>query len=220
MLPVTPDPSKMWKMQRGTWLHEMVGLSLGENNDWWTEEVDEGRCVYEGELFGVPMSCKIDAMKKDYSVLMDWKFRADGAERWIDPQRNARIEDSAQLNMARMLIGQQTKRDTSEMSMYVWVMAGETVRTSVQHMSEGQIGAVRPGGGEYTVEQIFTLLSGAMNDWQALDEDAADEEKHKIVAALPMVGKGMFKSKRNKVQCMCTHYCEVQEECYAIEGLF
>ena len=43
--------------------------------------------MFSGELFGIKMSCKIDALKKDYSTLMDWKFRADGAEKWIDEWR-------------------------------------------------------------------------------------------------------------------------------------
>jgi hypothetical protein len=225
MLPITPDPTKMWKMQRGTWLHEVIGLSLGENQDWWTEEVAEDKCVYAGELFGVQMSCKIDAMKKDYSCLMDWKFRGDGAERWIDPMGRAKDEDSAQLNMARMLIEQTTGKDLANMDMFVWVMSGQTVRTTVPYMNEVQIGAIRPGGGSYTIKEIFGMLSQGMDKWkiEALGESVdpmgvSQPKLRNIIGELPMVGSDMFKSKRAPQINMCTRYCEVQDECYGCEG--
>lgn len=223
MMPVTPDPTKMWKMQRGTWLHEMIGLSLGENPDWWTEEVAEDECVFEGEIFGVKMSCKIDALKKDYSTLVDWKFRADGAEKWIDPQGRAKEEDSAQLNMARLLIEQTTGKKLDAMKMYVWVMAGQTVRTEVPYMSEMQIGAIRPGGGDTTILEIFQYLNQGMEAWRKLAGDGdlyevPHAEKQKVVAALPMVGEKMYRNQRTPSINMCTRYCEVQDECFACSG--
>lgn len=228
MMPVTPDPSKMWKMQRGTWLHEMVGLSLGENHDWWTEEVDEDACIFNGELFGVQLSCKVDALRKDYGVLMDWKFRGDGAEKWIDPQGRAKDEDSAQLNMARMLIEQRTQRDLSSMEMYVWVMAGQTVRTTVPYLTEEQVGMIHPGGGSYTIKEIIKILDDGMRKWK----EAADnsriaqgdlhalpaDEMRAIVRPLPMVGERMYSKRATPQINMCTRYCEVQDECYGCNG--
>jgi hypothetical protein len=219
MLPITPDPSKMWKMQRGTWLHEMVGLALGENDEWWTEETADDKCVYDGTLFDVNMSCKIDALKKDYSHLMDWKFRGDGAERWVDPQGRAKDEDAAQLNMARMLMEQSLSRDLAGMEMTVWVMAGTTVRTTVPFMTQDQLGAIRPGGGEYTIREIFSQLKTAMDQWVDLDDDLYNDKhlpaREAIIGELPMVGNKMYSSKRGN---MCTLYCEVQDECYRCSG--
>lgn len=224
MLPITPDPTKMWKMQRGTWLHEVIGLSLGENDSWWTEEVAEDRCVYAGKIFGIDMSCKIDAVRKDFSVLLDWKFRGDGAERWIDPMGRAKDEDSAQLNMARMLMEQTTGRDLSDMQMFVWVMSGQTVRTTVPYMNLTQVGEIRPGGGSYSIKEIFGMLSVGMQQWktealaESIDPLAVSQPKlRKIISQFPMVGESMYKNKRSPQINMCSRYCEVQDECYGCE---
>lgn len=222
MLPSTPDPTKMWKMQRGTWLHEMVGLALGENEEWWTEETSDEHCVYEGEVFGVRMSCKVDALKKDYSHIIDWKFRGDGAEKWIDPMGVAKPEDAAQVNMARMLIEQAIGRELPEMLMQIWVMAGRTVLTTAPHMSEGRLGEIHPGGGTYSIAEIFKLVDRAMSAWKQAGSGDPDsvpmEERQKIIASLPMVGETMYRKKRAPSLNMCTSYCEFQDECYGCSG--
>lgn len=226
MLPTAPDPTKMWKMHRGTWLHECIGLSLADNPDWITEESNPEACTFEGVLFGTRMSCRIDARTKDFSKLIDWKFRGDGAEKWIDPQGRAKDEDAAQLNMARMLMEQVTGKDLTTMQMYVWVMAGQTVRTTVPYMSEAQISAIRPGGGKYTIGEIFSLLVPAMkmwvddaNEFYKGDHDAVPLEKRQaIIRTLPMVGETMYSPARTPSRNMCTQYCEVSEECFACEG--
>jgi hypothetical protein len=224
-LPYAPDPTKMWKMHRGTWLHECVGLSLAENDAWITEESDPDACTFEGELFGIKMSCRVDAYKKDHSTLVDWKFRGDGAEKWVDPMGRAKDEDSAQLNMARMLMEQTFDADLSEMEMYVWVMSGQTVRTTVPLMSEEQLGAIRPGSTKYktcdfTIREIFTLLKAGMDKWQALGgegDTVGVEDIRETVHALPMVGQSMYVGRSGQTN-MCTNYCELQDECYACEG--
>ena len=225
MMDTTPDPTKMWKMHRGTWLHECIGLSLSENPEWITEEGDADSCTFEGEVFGVKMSCRIDARKRDFSQLIDWKFRGDGAEKWVDPMGRAKDEDSAQLNMARMLMEQTTGKDLKDMDMYVWVMSGQTIRTTVPYLSADQLGAIRPGGGNYTIREIFNMLDLSMKMWvsdaeQFYKGDYAAvplEKKQAIVAALPMVGESMYQSKRKGLS-MCTSYCEVRDACYACEG--
>jgi hypothetical protein len=232
MLPVSPDPTKMWKMHRGTWLHECIGLSLAENNAWITEEGSPDACTFEGTIFGINMSCRIDAYRKDRSELVDWKFRGDGAEKWVDPQGRAKDEDSVQLNMARMLMEQTWKTNLKDMAMHVWVMAGQTVRTTVPYMSEEQLGAVHPGStryktNDYTVKEILLLLSSAMEEWKALDDlgpceldqtEAVLAKRKAIIGKLPMVGNSMFCGKVVDQMNMCTRYCEVQDECYACEG--
>ncbi len=228
MLPVTPDPMKMWAMQRGTWLHECVGLSLGENDAWWTEEVAPEACIFDGELFGVPMSCKLDALKKDYSTLVDWKFRNDWSAKYMDPSGLAKEEDCAQLNMARMLIEQRTGKDLSDMQMYVWVlMSSDIKRTRVPFMTKEAVARVRPGGGKHSIQEIFVELDKAMRAWQGAAEEQGVELQaveqgmlQKIISCVPMVGQEMYKNKRNPSRCMCTAYCEVQEECFACEGGF
>lgn len=222
--PTTPDPTKMWKMQRGTWLHEMVGLSLSENAAWVTEEKDHDGCVFKGEIFGTEMTCLIDARKEDWTQLIDWKFRADGAERWIDPMGAAKMEDAAQLNMARLLMEQSTGRDLHDMKMYVWVMSGAMVRTTCAYMTEDQIGQVRPGGGKHNVQEIFQLLRDGFTEWLDIASDlgvTAEEVPYEklqhVVAKMPMVGESMFASKRKGTN-MCTSYCEVSDACFACNG--
>lgn len=222
--PTYPDPTKMWKMQRGTWLHEMVGLSLSENDAWVTEEGDHDGCVFKGNIFGTDMTCLIDARKKDWSQLIDWKFRGDGAERWIDPMGAAKTEDAAQLNMARLLMEQQENQDLRDMAMYVWVMSGAMVKTTCAYMTEEQIGQVRPGGGKYNVKEIFTLLNAGFAEWVHIAKElnveptqVPHEKLQPVVAKMPMVGEGMFASKRKGTN-MCTSYCEVSDECFACNG--
>lgn len=220
MLPTTPDPSKMWKAQRGTWLHECVGMSLGENDEWITEEKDADACTFAGTLFGIDMSCRVDAIRKDYSVILDWKFRGDGSERWVDPLGRARDTDAAQINMARMLIEQSTHKDLRDMEMYVWVMAGQTIRTTAPYMTEAQVGSMKPAGADYTVAEIFNMLKTSMNLWEAAAQVEGNGDLYavpesttqSIIHRLPMVGEKMYNGKG------CTQYCEVNEECFAIEG--
>ena len=121
MLPVHADPKKMWAAMRGTLLHEQMGHAMGTVEGWWTEEVDEDKCVYEGTLFGWRMSCKVDALRKDYGELWDFKFRSDFARKFIGPDLIARETDSAQLNMARLLMEQTLGRGLGDMRMTEWI---------------------------------------------------------------------------------------------------
>lgn len=222
MLPCAVDPQKLWAMHRGTWLHEHMGLALGENDEWWTEETAPEHCVYEGELFGVRMSCKVDALRKDYGVLLDWKFRRDGNEKFVDAYGTARDTDAAQVNMARLLIEQNLDRQLPDMRMYVWVMAGQCIRTRAEHMTELEIGAIRPGGGEYSVSQIFGYLNAAMTSWQLEAGDNLESTplqfRKDIIHHVPMVGMSQYRNTRRPSQCACTDYCEVRDECFDVEG--
>jgi hypothetical protein len=225
MLPIAKDPTKMWVMQRGTWLHEMIGMRMGENEEWWAEETDTDKCEYSGKLFGVELSCRIDALKRDYSALIDWKFRKDFAERYVDAQGRAKPEDSAQVNMARILIEQTTGQDLGDMEMLVWVMAGEMKRTRAPWMSESDIGRVRPGGGKYSIMEIFGMINESMRGWKTMAENHAgdiyavpEEQCRKLIDVLPMVGETMYQRRNQPSLNMCTQYCEVQEECYKCGG--
>lgn len=222
MLPCTVDPQKLWAMHRGTWLHEHMGLMLGENDDWYTEEIAPDKCTYEGTLFGVKMSCKVDAVKKDYSKLLDWKFRRDGNEKFVDAYGEARDTDAAQVNMARLLIEQTLGRQLPDMQMYVWVMAGQCIRTRAPHMTEAEIGMIKPGSGDYTVREIFDMLRLSMLKWEEAASpsltDAPLETKQAIIRQLPMVGQTMYRNARRPTQCACQDYCEVRDECFEVEG--
>lgn len=225
MLPCTVDPQKLWAMHRGTWLHEHMGLMLGENGEWWTEEVAPIECTFEGTLFGVKLSCKVDALRKDYSRLMDWKFRKDGNERFVDAYGEARDTDAAQVNMARLLIEQNIGRELPGMQMHVWVMAGQCIRTLAPHMTEHEIGQIKPGSGDYTVLQIFDMLRMSVDLWakaaqdkQCTLDDVPIDLKQSIIHALPMVGLTMYRNSRRPTQCACQDYCEVRDECFEVEG--
>lgn len=225
LLDTHPDPQKMWAMHRGTWLHEQIGLAQGTQEDWWSEESAPEHCVYTGTLAGIHMSCKVDALKKDFSELMDWKFRRDGAERYVDVNRTAKIEDACQVNMARMLIEQCTGQDLSHMKMYIWVMSGECIRTEAPLMNWEQIKAVHPGGSEYTIGEIFVMLDKAMHTWTqlAMQEDKLVHDishlaRLEIINQLPQVGKSQFVNRKNPSICKCTMYCPVRNECFDLLG--
>lgn len=220
-----PDPQKMWAMHRGTWLHEQIGLAHGTLEGWWSEESSPEHCVYSGTLGGITLSCKVDALKQDFTELMDWKFRRDGAERYVDINRIAKPEDACQVNMARMLIEQCTGQDLSHMKMYVWVMSGECIRTEAPLMNWEQIKMVHPGGSEHTIGDIFKMLQGAMSMWTqfAADEGAIPEHistkaRHDIIKSLPLVGKSQFVNRKNPSICKCTMYCPVRNECFDLLG--
>lgn len=225
LLDTYPDPQKIWAMHRGTWLHEQVGLAQGTLEDWWTEESAPEHCIYTGQLGGITMSCKIDAVKKDFSELLDWKFRKDGAEKFVDVNRVAKPEDACQLNMARMLMEQCLGRDLSDMKMYIWVMSGECMRTEAPLMSWAQICAVHPGGSEHTIGEIFEMLRAAMAKWTEeaeLEGTTPDQismaSRLAIINTLPQVGKSQFVNRRNPSICKCTMYCPVKNECFDLLG--
>ena len=221
LLPTTPDPQKLWAVTKGTMLHREMGRAMEQEQGWLVETREAERCTFHGTLFGVPMSCRVDAVRDDYSRLIDWKFRKDGAEKFVDAQREAKGEDAAQCNMARMLIEQHVGHALPGMVMEVWVMAGETVRTVAPHMDERQVGEVRAGSGKYSVREVFAMLAGTAGQLAALplDEPALDVGPHieSAIRALPMVGETMYTG-RTKSVCKCTSWCSVKEACYSIQG--
>lgn len=219
------DPQKMWAAQRGTFLHEHMGHASSLSEDWYTEELNEDKCVFEGELFGLKMSCKMDLLRRDYSELADFKFRNPYAVKYLERLPDGTLlageSDRAQLNMGKMLMEQQLGMDLSNMVMTVWVDSGGWHRTKVLPMSLHEIGAVRPGGGKHTVRDIFSILNTAIMEWRALKaehgENVPEEKLDAVVRSIPMVGMDMYKGKRGG-QCACSHYCEVKDACYDVEG--
>lgn len=226
MLQIHVDPVKMWAVTRGTWLHEQVGNALTGEPGWVTEESDPDACTFEGEIFGVRMSCKIDARTEDFSELIDYKFRGDYAARFLDPSGEAKPEDAAQMNMARLLMEQTTGRDLSDMRIDVWVNAGLWYKTRVtRRMNEEEIGRLCPGGGKYTVKEIFGFLDTAFKSWLSEADargvapaDVPVEIKTEIIRRIPLVGLTMFKKIKDPSATMCTLYCELQNACDTIEG--
>lgn len=219
LLPIVVDPLSLWFMQRGTWLHESIGMALGESPNWITEEKDPEACVFSGRLFDTDMSCKIDARRVDFSQVIDWKFRKQTSMKFVDVMGKAKPDDAAQLNMQRLLIEQKEGREFPEMELYIWAIAETMARTKAEHMSESQVGEVRPGGGKFNVREIFSMLDLIMRAWkqEAADrgvsiDDVPLEVKEGLIRKLPMVGETMYNCKA------CKYYCEVKNECFEIEG--
>jgi hypothetical protein len=207
---------------RGTWLHEQMsyatGLLLeGETTAYWTEEVAPEKCVYEGELFGCKIGCKVDCLKRDYSQLVDFKFRKPGAIRHLERGQDGVFAsgeaDAAQLNMNRMLIEQTIGRELPEMEMVVWVESDGWHRTVAPRMTMLEISEVKPGGGEFTIRQNLQLTKWAMDRW---GEEKDPEILKKIIGDIPLVGSSMYKTRKGLT--MCTAFCEVQRKCFDIEG--
>src|SRR3990172_4553993 len=101
------DPARVWSMTRGTWLHEQMGYAMGMLRGvdgqavYYTEELAPEKCVHNGKLFGIPMSGKVDCLRKDFGELLDFKFRKPGAAKFledgVDGGLTASDSDSAQM---------------------------------------------------------------------------------------------------------------------------
>jgi hypothetical protein len=190
-----------------------------DTSEWWWERHEPEKCTFSGKLFGIELSCRVDMLRKDYSELWDFKFQAVAASKHLPPLgqlETARPEHCAQLNMCRLLIGQATGRDVSNMRMTVWVDAGRWVPMTVPIMSEDEIGMVRVAGSNFTVLDIFRTLEQAMKEWR----NGVPPEQ--VAKNLPMMGTEMYvrrsKSGERTGQCMCNLYCELEEECATLGG--
>lgn len=223
MLQTPVDPAKMWAAQKGTWLHEQMGHALTGVEGWLTEESHPDECVFHGRLFGVELSCKVDARMMDYSAVWDYKFRGDYASRYIDPTGEAKAEDAAQMNMIRLLMEQQTGLDLSGMEMRVWVDSKGWIPTFAPLMDETAIGLVKPGSGTHTIAEIFEWLKSTSQVWTQLaqaegcePEKVSQEALEVLVRTIPRVGLEMFRNKQGGN--MCTNYCEVAQRCMGLDG--
>ena len=224
------EPDKAWAMQRGTWCHEHASYameSLVDDNGerlFYSEEADHNKCVFHGEIFGIKMSCLVDAYRRDLSEVWDFKFRSPFGARWIDPEGRADEKDIAQMNMIRLLMEQNTGEDLSRMGMTVWVDAGGWYKTWCPVVSEEALGDMRLAGAKQTLREHFQQLQSVCDIWDEYCDGAAvprgtlpsTVDANEWIRALPMEGENMFKNRSGGNACR--NYCQYKDMCYDADG--
>ena len=228
-LPTYPDPQQLWPMKAGTILHANFGLVMAREVDadgnkvWYTEEMDEDKCVHRASIWGIDYDLKLDLVKRDYTAIWDWKTSMNRADMWIKPNRDAKGEHTVQLNMARMGVEKSTGKDMRDCELAAWIVGGTWQKTYCKYLTEDAMGAVKVGGSPFRAKELFTAVHMAFSRW--VDEAASCggdlykvpiSVREQIAREIPLYGKQMWKNKRGGYAC--TDYCAVKRECDAIEG--
>lgn len=202
------DPRNRESMTRGSALH--AAAARNRNPDVWiTEATDPLRCTLQGKLFGKDVSAVLDCRRRDWTEIVDDKYPNDFSVMFRDKQGGrAKAEHRAQLNIIRLLAGQQDWAiaegyNPDKVLLTLWDYAKGKASGAkalhAPHMSEEELGDFHPWGGEYSVREIV--------EWHAwmLAQRAAEVPREEIAAALPLIGESM-------PAFMCTG-CEVGHIC-------
>ncbi len=210
------DPSKIAARERGTALHSVAA----EHTDpklWYTEANDPVRMTINGEIGGVPLSMACDAMKRDMTEIVDYKFPSDFSVRFRGPK--AKKEYACQVNMARLMLGQQewalqAGYDPETVLLTIWDHAcGKQEGPLAQeapHMTEEEILATRPGGSNHTIEEIISIHLWMVQEYEKNGAPTDIGKLEEIAAQIPLVGEPMFRGDK------CRMYCDVSEICFGI----
>lgn len=223
------DPQKAAVRARGTALHIIAG-EYSDPELWHSEEHDGVLMTCYGTLFpqlveelgvdgkyvtekGVVCSGKLDAVKKDMTELVNFKFPQDWSVRWRDKGGKAKPDHWIQMNIDRLLLSQQD-----------WAMAAgmdpDSILLTIQDHACGANASPqpmsceirdeewmlqqKPGGGQYTVQEIVTL---AVMMQRARDKVKGDPVKmRQLAASIPCAGETQFNAKG------CMMYCDVNGE--------
>lgn len=195
-------------------------------------------------LFGVPIEGTIDFVTADLREIHDYKKHSESAQAFKFESGGADPEVAAQMNIYRLMLAQCVP-DAKVERLVVWHGAmtsanTKTFRTkqpvppwfavALPLMSEEEIAAMRPHGGEHTVQQIVDayvrfetekaeVLLPTDREVGVRGEPAEynyPDDGRRLKAALkniPLVGRGMWKGQK------CQRYCAVKDICDDIEGL-
>jgi len=224
-LPTRPDPQKMWAALSGTYLHDKFA-ELKKLDKGWTTESNGGKdkCTFRGRLFGYEIAGRVDAFHTneagEVAVIRDYKTSMSGADKWVDARGVAKPEHAAQLNMCRLLMEQSGMKVAGDVVLEAWVVGGTWKRTVAVWMDELAIGLVPVGvtgtpGKAWTVRELFGQVAAMFAAADRNDPPAPHEVRHAI-AAMPLVGLDMWKTKKG--DNACSAYCAVRRECDALEG--
>jgi hypothetical protein len=193
------NPASMCAMHRGTALHGVMATTL-DPEIWSTEANDPVRHDLRGTIGPYPMSALADAWRQDLTEIADAKFPKDWSVKFRSKDGRAKGEHAVQLNIERILMGQQEwanarAYDPEKVRMVIWdhgVGATEGPAELVcAKMDEGEILATRPWGSTLTIADHADLLLQIGDKHKCID--AADGESRAILAAsIPLVGQTMF----------------------------
>jgi len=229
MLDVYIDPQKLWPARGGQMLHEQFGLEVAaeKNPDgslkWWTEEMDPDKCVHTGEIWGIEYSWKGDLVRRDWGEIGDWKCSFNRADKWVAPNRKAKLEHSIQLNMGRKGVERTIGRDMRDITMWAYIVGGKWVKTYADYMTDDQMAGVKIGGSKFTAKELFTDVHKAYLRW--LDEAARYdgdlykvpvEMRKKIAREMKLYGTDLWKNRQGGNAC--TDYCAISKDCDELEG--
>jgi len=195
-------------------------------------------------LFGVPMEGTIDFLTADLREIHDYKKHSESAQSFKFEGGGADPEVAAQLNIYRLLLEQCLPAAKIE-RLVVWHGAMTSANTKTFRtkqpvppwfevrlplMSEAEIAAIRPNGGDYTVQQIvdaYVRFAAERAGDRALPTDAevglgagnrsvvveAPLDLEAAIRAVPLQGRKMWGGKK------CSTWCSVREACDKLEGI-
>ena len=230
------DPRKRAAADRGTALHAEAARWL-DPEVWYSEGSDPMRLVCHGFLFpqlverlgvddkwvfpqGLPVSTRIDALRRDLREMVNWKFGKDWAVRWRSKTGQAKPDHEVQANIERLLLAQQpwaqaAGLDPETILMTIWdhsmgMLENEGPAALVaRKMDESQILAHVPGTSKehpalYSVEEILEMWVLMQRGWEAA-KDSGPAEMERLCAAVPCPGETQYGGKG------CSGYCDVHE---------
>jgi len=204
--------NKIATRSRGTLLHEAYA-KYTDPKYWFTEDDERMKLTVAGTIGGYKMSGLVDALRRDFKEMVDYKFPMDFAVRWR-AKFGAGDMGSCQLNINRILLGQQAWAqeagyDPDGCALTLWNNAcGKAegpVAFPVEHMTEEDILETKCAGNTFTIEQVIQV-----HEWMEV-EHAKDpenpEHQERVASSLPLAGQTMFNATK------CSMYCDVERIC-------
>ncbi len=173
-----------------------------------------------GTLFGVKLHGTVDLLHADFSEINEYKKHAETSQYAKEKaQLKGEIDwdVAAQVGMQSLLVKQFTGHDVP--NRFVWHLAmakamgpKNSIRRRLPNMTEEEIAAHRPGGGDSTVAQHVqdyqrykTMVFGGMDKVQA-------------TRAMPLRGKTQYRSPKHGTN-KCDLYCSARPVRDQVEGI-
>jgi hypothetical protein len=229
LLPYHENPARAFGMLRGAALHD-VAAKYWPKQHYITEANHPDLLTVRGELFGVQVSGRADAARVVQGKggpriveLLDDKYSNDSSAQFRKRDRGiARPDYMWQLNALRKLFGQQewcvkAGYDPEDVTLTLWEYAtfpGEGPEpmdagmpgagARVPLMTDAQMLAHKPGGGQHTVAEIAAQFEAARIEYA---EELNEQDREALCSRLQLIGKSMFNSKK------CLMYCAVEPVC-------
>ena len=236
------DPRKRYVMDRGTMMHGVAAGSWpssyiaehGAGKGFMTIEGELFGTKVSQLMDAVNQPDAAITEIIDLKFPNDWstKWRAKGPfkddrQQYIDAVGSCsnnwpKLDYAAQLNIARLLLAQQGwakkfgyNKDTVLLTIWDHATNGTNelpIAQEVPHIAEDKLAQIKPGGGEWTVQEIVNVNVAVQEDWNAREatERAKDETKEHVASQIPLVGQQMFNGKK------CIQYCDVEPICSRI----
>jgi hypothetical protein len=211
------NPSDTALRDRGTALHE-VAAGAANPKVWITEKSDPVRMTLTGKLGGVELSMQCDAIRRDMTEIVDYKFPLDFAVSYRKGSK-AKPEYSCQLNMARLFLAEkdwaiEAGYDPETVLLTIWNHAmgkneGPMAQEAV-HMTEQEILGTKPGGSQHTIEEIISIHQWMVEAYKKAGSPTDMGKLKEIAAQIPLVGEPMFNGTK------CREYCDVTDICMGI----